>query len=64
MIFNRRNIKQGVGFNGKPGPYRTSTSLGFPYAELAAFHAVAGTSYIQIHIVNDFYSTAGWGRVY
>ena len=51
------------GFNGKPGPYRTSTSLGFPYAELAdAFHAVAGTSYIQIHIVNDFYSTAGWGE--
>jgi len=52
---------QAGGWNGKPGPYRTSTTLGFPYEGLE-FQAVDGTKYIQIHLVYDFFSTAGWGE--
>lgn len=52
---------QAGGWNGQPGPYRTSSTLGFPY-EGIEYNAVDGIKYIQIHLVYDFYSTAGWGE--
>lgn len=52
---------QAGGWNRQPGPYRTSSTLGYPY-EGIEFNAVDGTHYIQIHLVYDFFSTAGWGE--
>lgn len=49
------------GFNGKPGPYRTSSHLGFPY-EGFSYVAVDGEHYMQYNLVYDFYSTAGWSE--
>lgn len=65
---NAYEIKQKMykagGWNQKPGPYRTSSHLGFPYQELTgAYDGITeGAQYAQIHIVNDFFSTAGWGE--
>lgn len=52
---------QAGGWNAQPGPYRTSSTLGYPY-EGIEFNAVDGVKYIQIHLVYDFFSTAGWGE--
>jgi len=49
------------GWNGKPGPYRTSSHLGFPY-EGITLNAVDGGHYLQIELVHDTFSTAGWGE--
>lgn len=52
---------QAGGWNRQPGPYRTSSTLGFPY-EGIEFNAVDNLKYIQIHLVYDYFSTAGWGE--
>lgn len=49
------------GWNGKPGPYRTSSHLGYPY-EGITFNAVDGAHYLQIELVHDTFSTSGWGE--
>lgn len=65
---NAYEIKQKMykagGWNQKPGPYRTSSHLGYPYQELASAYdgITEGAHYMQIHLVNDFFSTAGWGE--
>ena len=62
---NAYDIKQkeykAGGWNGKPGPYRTSTTLGFPYEGLS-YQAVDGAHYLQVDIIYDFFSTSGWGE--
>ena len=62
---NSYDIKQkeykAGGFNGQPGPYRTSSTLGFPYQGIE-YNAVDGKTYLQINLVYDFFSTAGWGE--
>ena len=60
----KQKLYKACGWNLKPGPYRTSTHLGYPYQELtSAYDGVTEDAhYMQIHIVNDFFSTAGWGE--
>lgn len=60
----KQKMYKAGGWNQKPGPYRTSSHLGYPYQELAGAYdgVVDGEKYMQINIVNDFFSTAGWGE--
>lgn len=60
----KQKMYKAGGWNQGPGPYRTSSTLGFPYQDLskAYFNIDEAETYMQITITNDFFSTAGWGE--
>lgn len=49
------------GWNGRPGPYRTSSVTGME-SNAFLYFTDAGTKYDQINLIYDQFSTSGWGE--
>ena len=57
----QKEYKAGGWSPGKGGNYRTSSHLGYPYNKFY-YNAVDGVNYMQLELIYDFYSTAGWSE--